>query len=584
MINKTIIGTLLLLACSLSVTAQQREKTSESGEAKSSDLNREMEVTRAYEPTVSEANKLNVKPNLIDTVKLRPEVEYRITPSPIAYGFEVSPIRPASVNIDLYRQPKPLYVKAALGCPFQSVADVYFNTTRKSKGLFGAYLNHYGSWSKIKNGNDLKTPASETFNKIGVVGQRYGSRYVLDGEVGFDYDMVTRYGYGYDPTLITLPLSFDTTASGLRQHFTTVRGRVSFGDTFADMSHFNFKIGAEVAYFSDKFDMAETGVKAGLKLGKRFGGLHEVTLQGGYEGYLGGDERSDLQNHMIHVAPLYHYKGDQFDFALGVDITYNSMTGYDPGNDFSKCYFYPRFSLRYDGTNGYFVPYIEVDGGLKSNDYRSLVSMNPYVMALPVANTSEYNGRIGIMGSFSSAFSYKVYGGLTHAQGLATFSNYYKSYVSYGNLFNVMCDTVTMWTVGADFEGRVSGAFGLEASLQYKGFSKKSYEHVSGVPNFTGRLDLRYSIRDKVILTVGATLLSSRWFALEGEPLLIGAASPVWEKINTTVDVHFGVEYRASKAVSIFVQGNNLACQKLYPYYMYRGLGGNVLAGVKLTF
>lgn len=109
-----------------------------------------MEVTRAYEPTVSEANKLNVKPNLIDTVKLRPEVEYRITPSPIAYGFEVSPIRPASVNIDLYRQPKPLYVKAALGYPFQSVADVYFNTTRKSKGLFGAYLNHYGSWSKIK--------------------------------------------------------------------------------------------------------------------------------------------------------------------------------------------------------------------------------------------------------------------------------------------------------------------------------------------------------------------------------------------------------------------------------------------------
>lgn len=64
----------MLLACNLSVTAQQREKTSESGEAKSNDLNREMEVTRAYEPTVSEANKLNVKPNLIDTVKLRPEL------------------------------------------------------------------------------------------------------------------------------------------------------------------------------------------------------------------------------------------------------------------------------------------------------------------------------------------------------------------------------------------------------------------------------------------------------------------------------------------------------------------------------
>ena len=43
----------------------------------------------------------------------------------------------------------------------------------------------------------------------------------------------------------------------------------------------------------------------------------------------------------------------------------------------SKCYFYPRFTLRYDGTNGYFVPFVEIDGRLKSNDYRTLASMNP---------------------------------------------------------------------------------------------------------------------------------------------------------------------------------------------------------------
>ena len=231
MINKKVILAVLLLSCGLSVSAQKRggksaskpktEKAAETKETKAGDLNREMEVTRAYEPTVSEANKLNVKPNLVDTVKLRPEFSYGITPSPIAYGFEVTPIKAATVDIDLYKRLNPLYAKVALGYPMQSLADVYFNTTGKSKGMFGAYLNHYGSWSKLENGDGIETPASQTFNKIGVLGERRWTRYVLNGEIGVDYDMVIRYGYANPNPDMPLPASFDTTASGLRQHFTT---------------------------------------------------------------------------------------------------------------------------------------------------------------------------------------------------------------------------------------------------------------------------------------------------------------------------------------------------------------------------
>ena len=44
------------------------------------DLNREMEVTREYEPSVDAASKLGVKPNMVDTVALRPEVDFSVTP------------------------------------------------------------------------------------------------------------------------------------------------------------------------------------------------------------------------------------------------------------------------------------------------------------------------------------------------------------------------------------------------------------------------------------------------------------------------------------------------------------------------
>ena len=41
-----------------------------------------MGVTRDYEPTVNEASKLNVKPDMNDTVALRPEVTYKISSEP----------------------------------------------------------------------------------------------------------------------------------------------------------------------------------------------------------------------------------------------------------------------------------------------------------------------------------------------------------------------------------------------------------------------------------------------------------------------------------------------------------------------
>lgn len=583
------------------------------------ELNRQMEVTRAYEPTVNEAPKLDIKPNMVDTVALRPEFDYSITPLPISYGFQVSPFRAAMVDVNDYRLYTPFYVKAALGVPFQSLLDFYYNTTGMKKGFVSAYLNHYGSWSKIQNDNGVKPPSTQTFNKVGALGERRFGRYSLNGEIGYDYDLVSRYGYytGGAP----LEESFDTTASGLRQTFSTIRGRVSFGDSFEDLSHFNFRVGAQAAYFKDHYDYDQTDLALNLDLGKCFGDRHEVTLKawfdahGGQKKMEGWKQKQTLTNGMVTVAPLYHLKTGKFDFALGGDYTYNYMflpvTFDESSTTRRRNYFFPRFQLRLDVTSGYFVPYIEIDGKLRSNDYRSLMNGNPYISSeapfgdggMAVApNTVEYNGRIGFTGSFSSSFSYKVYGGASIYKDYITPVNYYGQYdvslpVSYGEQMWVQSDSLTMWTVGADLEGRISGAFGVEASVQYRGFSGGSYEYVSGMPNFTARLNLRYSYRDKLILNLGGTFLSARHFFQQAVGFYVNPTLPGepdnnnnqfgyhwYERVKPTVDLSLSAEYRISPLIGVFVQGNNLINQKLYRFYHYPGLGINMLAGVKLSF
>lgn len=567
------------------------------------ELNRQMEVTRAYEPTVNEAPKLDIKPNMVDTVALRPEFDYSITPLPISYGFQVSPFRAAMVDVNDYRLYTPFYVKAALGVPFQSLLDFYYNTTGMKKGFVSAYLNHYGSWSKIKNDNGVKPPSTQTFNKVGALGERRFGRYSLNGEIGYDYDLVSRYGYYTGGK--ALPETFDTTADGLRQRFSTIHGRVAFGDTFEDLSHFNFRVGAQAAHFTDRYDYKQTDFKVGLELGKCFGDRHEVTLRAQYAGYR-GDNAFKSNNDLVTVAPLYHLKTGKFDFALGVDYTFNQLSDYYITWDRSNHhYLFPRFQLRLDVTNGYFVPYVEIDGRVRSNDYRSLTFENPYMSSGYIEpNTVEYNGRVGFTGSFSSSFSYRVYGGATIYKDLLMPASLFSPSFDpsepfengddqFGQTFTMLSDSLTMWTVGADLEGRISGSFGIEASVQYKGFSGGFYEHVSGVPNFTARLNLRYSYRDKLILNLGGTFLSARHFIeLAGYYLNPGPGgdknSPkgyyTFARVKPTVDLSLSAEYRISPLIGVFVQGNNLINQKLYRFYHYPGLGINMLAGVKLSF
>ena len=48
----------------------------------SAQVEKRVEVTKAYVPSVEGASKLAVVPDMTDTVKMRPEIDYTITPLP----------------------------------------------------------------------------------------------------------------------------------------------------------------------------------------------------------------------------------------------------------------------------------------------------------------------------------------------------------------------------------------------------------------------------------------------------------------------------------------------------------------------
>ena len=88
-------------------------------------VSKQVDVSKDYAPTVEKAQKLAIMPDMTDTVKMQPEIEYSITPRTYATSLLTENFRPATIAYWDYSRSNPLYVKAAAGVPLASEVDAY---------------------------------------------------------------------------------------------------------------------------------------------------------------------------------------------------------------------------------------------------------------------------------------------------------------------------------------------------------------------------------------------------------------------------------------------------------------------------
>ena len=91
-------------------------------------VEKRVEVTKAYVPSVESAAKLPIAPDMSDTTRLRPEIDYAVTPLSLRTPLELRPIRPATVTYWEFNRPLPFYLKVGAGYPLNSVLDFYAST------------------------------------------------------------------------------------------------------------------------------------------------------------------------------------------------------------------------------------------------------------------------------------------------------------------------------------------------------------------------------------------------------------------------------------------------------------------------
>ena len=536
--------------------------------ASQAQVQKQVEVSKDYTPTVSAAQKLAIQPDMTDTVMMRPDVDYTVTPRSFETSLMTENFRPATITYWDYYRARPLYARAAIGMPLSSEVDGYLATYNKDRGYAMAYVNHWGDYRARHNllGEKVTRNTMEMDNRVGGRAGLFVGERLLEVDLAADHRLRHRY-----PT------------TGEKIEFGRAGGKIRFGDDFTDLSRWNFNIEAEGSYFLDGVDVGdfnESNVAASAAVAKMLGGHHILRLLAGYDGTFGYKALKSYKNNIFNAGARYGLESERFELMVGADYYYDNVKGATE----SPHHIFPYLRLTWKDTTEGFIPFVEVDGELKRNDFASLMFQNSYLrgtsgvaeMLAQQANKASYNGRVGFGGNLGrGVFSYDLSAELS-------FADNHLYWYSTGADYGVASAYQHSLRIDANALVRPVGAF--EAKV-YAGVYV--WEHYAGYysnrPNFNVGASLNYLSR-KIRAGVNIDYASAiKWMTLGDTLSEDGLPQFTYTRTDGTLTLGIEVEWCINDHWAVYAEGRNLTGSKVYEWLNYYRSTPEGMLGVKFS-
>lgn len=530
---------------------------------------KQVEVEKDYTPSVSVAQKLAIMPDMTDTVMMRPEIDYSFMPRSYETSLMTENFKPATIAYWDFVRSKLLYAKAGLAVPMESEADVYVSSYRKDRGYAMAYLNHWGDYRNrmAMDGKSVATSHSmQMSNRIGGRAGLFLGRRQLEVDIYGDNQLRHRYP-----------------STGERIAYGDVNGKIRIGDDFADLSRWNFNVEAggklygHNARLADKGKFAQNNLFAKAAVGKKHFRIHA-----GFEGAYGQGAIDTYQNNILMAGARYGFGRERFDFVVGADYYYDRVGELTA----SPHHVFPYMRMTWQNAKQSFVPFVEVEGGVKHNDFASLSYINPYMVASEdlaiklssLQNEALYNGRAGFGGNLGKGiFSYNLSAELSIANGHAYWYNRGADY-----MFELAYQHSLRLNGNMVF--RPSGWFAAEIAMG--AYVWENYDDFySSRPNFDLDVKLKYTGRR---LSIGANMEVQggiKWMTLAEQQAPAGMV-PNFTYVQTpaTLVVGLDAEWRINEHWGVYAEARNLTGSKIYEWLCYYNDSVQGLVGVKYSF
>jgi len=316
----------ILLISTTALFSQKKEKDTLDTEV--------INVVKPYTPTVSDAFKIKVAPEINDaTIGKKKPIEYTIFSIPVASTFTPAKGKAKVLRVDPSAPIYENYITAGLGNFGTPAAEIFAHGNSTRYNEFGGFLKYHSSRGGIDGvalDNDFLDTRLDLFYK-----QEEGDfDWQLNG--GFRYQKYNWYG---------LPETIPFNQSILRsineaQNYTHVYlgGKIQYNDSFFQGAT------VELSSFTDDYASSEIHLLAKPKIefpiASEYINLEariEVLNGKFFSSYDGSDEIKYTYLN-LGINPNFEVLRDNLTINLGADVIFSAASGVSE----SKAYFYPK--------------------------------------------------------------------------------------------------------------------------------------------------------------------------------------------------------------------------------------------------
>lgn len=563
-ITITALGFILAMAFPLSTFAQGKT------------YNEEITVVAPFDPIIPDAFKISQNPVADDTLSSVPVMNYSIMPRMAA----VKPIIETLPAVKLVAEPLSKlyrnYLRGGVGNYSALYGELFMSSLRSKQYLTTIRLKHQSAAGKIEN---YGSPANSR-NEAEIAASKYYGEHTLAGNIYYYRDGLHLYGYKPDDYPDTVIEKDD-----IKQHYSTVGVSTSFGSNYKSNDKLNHSFGLSYYHLAGMYDNSENNLKFVTTLDKRIDLFkiekeQVIGVNAGYNFLNQKDSLALINSGVLLLNPFIKAQLNEYSFMAGfkLNIASDSVT---------KAHFYPVAEARLELIPNALKLYAGISGGMERTSLRNITEQNLFVSS--VLPWNYVYDKFKIYGGFQSNISRSF--NFNGSVSSSSFDNYplfvtdTNAYLL--NSFTLVYDKISSVELKGELEFIKSDHLRLGLNGTYTIYNTDEQEYAWYKPAYVFELTGRYNMQNKITITAKATVNGPVWALVPVEAQYI-SSGPKYVMESQTIkgwaDINLGAEYRFTKALSFWINFNNITNSKYNHWYNYRSYGFNVMAGAAYSF
>ena len=556
---------ILFLAFTLALT---------SGFAQQEGLNKQVNVVKAYNPTISDAYKLTFMPTLQDTLKVDTRFEYFIQPVMEPVDFRVRSLDALTLRAEPETKLKNSYVRAGFGSYWTPYGALDINTLGNRNGAMGISMAHLSSQGRIKMPDDRKVYAGYADSEVKLYGSRIMDRSTFSTNVHFNEDHHFLYGYNTDTlndgTLATpYNLRVLTKDSMDYQRFIVLGADFEWKANERSPKGFEYKVDGGYDFLMDFQKEMEHNGELGFDFSQQF---KNWTLGADIGAdYVYRIMSADSVNYVVaHADPFVGFEWKYIRLKAGPKVAMDRNA-----TDF---FFYPMVNLEVNITN-LVVPYIGLNGYYEENNYLKIKKENPFVVDdLEVNPTNHlFVAYGGLRGRFLPKMAFNLY---VSWEDVDDWHFYVPDMTNpLMNRFTVAYDSGELLSMGGEIGIRQPENLSLILKGNYYQYKLDNLAAPWHKPEWDATLTARYGFDARLELQADLYLMGPRPVP-SIDPVKYG---PI-QTLEPIIDLNFSAQYAFKQGIGFFGRVNNVISDNYAVWQNYPSQRINFLLGVSWTF